>query len=217
MKLHREGKNILIVFFIGAAVLSVLIYYFLPVWCAYILWPALWILFGFVVWFFRDPIREGASGPEDVIAPVDGKVVEIKEVEENEFLKTKCIQISIFMSPLNVHVCRYPVSGEVIYTKYHPGRYLVAFHPKSSELNERTSVAVKTKNGTEVLFRQIAGAVARRIVMYAEPGDNALAGKEYGFIKFGSRLDVFLPLNAEILVEKGEKTLGGVQKIAKLN
>lgn len=216
MRLHREGKNILIVFFIGAAVLSLAVYYFLPLWCSFVFLPVFWILFGFAVWFFRDPLREGESEPGDVIAPVDGKVVEIKEVEENEFLKTKCIQVSIFMSPLNVHVCRYPVSGEVIYAKYHPGRYLVAFHPKSSELNERTSVAVKTEKGTEVLFRQIAGAVARRIVLYAEPGNKAKAGKEYGFIKFGSRLDVFLPVDSEILVQMGEKTLGGIQKIAKL-
>lgn len=170
-----------------------------------------------MVWFFRNPDRSVEAVANDVIAPVDGKVVVLEEVTENEFIKGRCIQLSIFMSPLNVHVNRYPVSGKVIYTKYHPGKYLVAFHPKSSELNERTTVVVETENKQNVLFRQIAGAVARRIVLYAKNDDQALAGQEYGFIKFGSRLDIFLPLGTEILVKIGDKTLGGVQKIAKLN
>lgn len=216
MRLHREGKVILIVFFLLFVGISFSIYTFIPNFYAFILILPFWILYGFIVWFFRNPMRGGVFNPNDVIAPVDGKVVVIEEVEEKEYIKGRCIQLSIFMSPLNVHVNRYPVSGKVVYTKYHPGRYLVAFHPKSSELNERTTVVVETENGKDVLFRQIAGAVARRIVLYAKEEDKAVSGEEYGFIKFGSRLDIFLPLGTEILVNIGDKTLGGVQKIAKL-
>src|SRR5690606_24743408 len=133
---------------------------------ALILIVAIWILYGFIIWFFRNPIRETTAQSLDVIAPVDGKVVIVEEVDEPEYLKGRCIQVSIFMSPLNVHVNRYPVSGKVVYTKYHPGKFLVAFHPKSSTLNERTTVVVETENKHRVLFRQIAGAVARRIVLY---------------------------------------------------
>lgn len=217
MKLHKEGKTIIIVAFILFLILSRAIIYFAPASYSWILVAAAWILFGFVIWFFRNPLREAEFDSHDVVAPVDGKVVVIEEVEENEYLKGKCIQLSIFMSPLNVHVNRYPVSGKVVYTKYHPGKYLVAFHPKSSELNERTTVVVNAANGKNVLFRQIAGAVARRIVLYSKENDTAVAGDEYGFIKFGSRLDVFLPLDTKILVKIGDKTKGGIQKIAELN
>ena len=216
MKLHREGRFILIGFLVGFVLLSFLAIKFLPSPYSYVLIALIWILYGFIVWFFRNPDRFVEANINDIIAPVDGKVVVIEEVEENEFLKTRCIQLSIFMSPLNVHVNRYPVSGKVIYTKYHPGKYLVAFHPKSSTLNERTTVVVETENKHRVLFRQIAGAVARRIVLYSKENDEATAGNEYGFIKFGSRLDIFLPLGTEILVHIGDKTKGGVQKIAEL-
>lgn len=216
MKLHKEGRYILIGFFLVFLLISIALYAFVPAYYSYILILPFWILYGFIVWFFRNPDRFGESSIYDVIAPVDGKVVVIEEVEEKEFIKGKCIQVSIFMSPLNVHVNRYPVSGKVVYTKYHPGKYLVAFHPKSSELNERTTVVVETENKTNVLFRQIAGAVARRIVLYAKEGDAAKAGVEYGFIKFGSRLDIFLPIGTEILVKIGDKTKGGIQKIAEL-
>lgn len=217
MKLHIEGKFILAVSFLAFLIICLLSAYFLKFhWALLIILP-LWILFGFFLWFFRNPDRNGNFQPKDVVAPVDGKVVVLEEVEENEFLKCRCIQLSIFMSPLNVHVNRYPVSGKVIYTKYHPGKYLVAFHPKSSELNERTTVVVETLGGSQVLFRQIAGAVARRIVLYSKNGDLAVSGNEYGFIKFGSRLDVFLPLETKILVKVGDKTKGGIQKIAELN
>lgn len=216
MRLHREGKLILIAFFLFFIGVSFSIYTFIPNYYSLILIIPFWILFGFVIWFFRDPLRTTSAQVSDVIAPVDGKVVIVEEVEEPEFIKGRCIQVSIFMSPLNVHVNRYPVSGKVVYTKYHPGKYLVAFHPKSSTLNERTTVVVETENGHDVLFRQIAGAVARRIVLYAKEQDIAVAGAEYGFIKFGSRLDIFLPLGTEILVKVGDKTLGGVQKIAEL-
>jgi len=216
MKLHKEGRIILMGFFLLFLLFSIAIYYYIPVYYSYLLILPFWVLYGFIIWFFRNPERLAISEANDVIAPVDGKVVVIEEVEEKEFLKTRCIQLSIFMSPLNVHVNRYPVSGKVVYTKYHPGKYLVAFHPKSSELNERTTVVVETSNGKNVLFRQIAGAVARRIVLYAKKGDEANAGNEYGFIKFGSRLDIFLPIGTEILVKIGDKTKGGIQKIAEL-
>lgn len=216
MKLHREGKLILITFFLLFLGICISIYTFIPSYYSLILIIPFWILYGFIVWFFRDPIRKNKAQSNDVIAPVDGKVVIVQEVEEPEYLRGRCIQVSIFMSPLNVHVNRYPVSGKVVYTKYHPGKYLVAFHPKSSTLNERTTVVVETESGKDVLFRQIAGALARRIVLYAKEENIAEAGAEYGFIKFGSRLDIYLPLDTEILVKVGDKTLGGVQKIAEL-
>lgn len=217
MKLHRESKGTIIVasliLLIGS---SIACYLFKNAWALIIIMPLL-ILYGLVFWFFRVPHRNILTHVENVVAPVDGKVVMIKEVEENEFLKEKCIQVSIFMSPLNVHQCRYPVSGEVVYKKYHKGKYLMAWNEKSSTDNERTSVAVKTKTNHTVLFRQIAGYVARRIVFYCHEGDKAKAGHEFGFIKFGSRMDVFLPLDTEILCRIGDKTVGGTDIIAKLS
>lgn len=215
MKLHRESSGTIIVATVIVAVLSFLAIYFLKIWSLVIIVPLL-VIYALVFWFFRVPKREIDDHVENVIAPVDGKVVMIKEVEENEFLKEKAIQVSIFMSPLNVHICRYPVSGEVIYKKYHPGKYLVAWHEKSSELNERTTVAVKSLTNHPVVFRQIAGYVARRIVFYCNEGDTAKAGHEFGFIKFGSRMDVFLPLDTEILCKIGDKTKGGIDIIAKM-
>ncbi|MDY3345105.1 phosphatidylserine decarboxylase family protein [Riemerella anatipestifer] len=215
MKLHKESKGTLLVVGSVVAIVSGLSIYFMKGWALVIILPLL-VLLGLVLWFFRVPNRTILEHRENVIAPVDGKVVMIKEVEENEFLKEKCIQVSIFMSPLNVHICRYPVSGEVVYKKYHPGKYLVAWHEKSSTENERTTVAVKTLLGSNVVFRQIAGYVARRIVFYCNEGDVAKAGHEFGFIKFGSRMDVFLPLDTEILCKIGDKTKGGLDVIAKL-
>lgn len=216
MRLHREGKTILILGFILFALLSFVFVKFLPFVLGVILALALWILYGFMIWFFRNPIRENKEADNCLIAPVDGKVVVIEEVYEPEFLKEKCIQLSIFMSPLNVHVTRYPINGKVIYSKYHSGKFLVAFHPKSSELNERTTVVVETNNHKKILFRQIAGAVARRIILYAKNDDIAVAGQEYGFIKFGSRVDLFLPLDTDIHVKVGDITKGGIEKIATL-
>ncbi|MDY3316983.1 phosphatidylserine decarboxylase family protein [Riemerella anatipestifer] len=215
MKLHKESKGTLLVVGSVVAIVSGLSIYFMKGWALVIILPLL-VLLGLVLWFFRVPNRTILEHRENVIAPVDGKVVMIKEVEENEFLKEKCIQVSIFMSPLNVHICRYPVSGEVVYKKYHPGKYLVAWHEKSSTENERTTVAVKTLLGANIVFRQIAGYVARRIVFYCNEGDVAKAGHEFGFIKFGSRMDVFLPLDTEILCKIGDKTKGGLDVIAKL-
>lgn len=215
MKLHKESKGTILVATIAVAVLGFLAVYFLEIWSLIILIPLL-ILYGLVFWFFRVPNRDIVDHKENVIAPVDGKVVMIKEVFEDEFLKEKAIQVSIFMSPLNVHICRYPVSGKVIYKKYHPGKYLVAWHEKSSTENERTTVAVESLTNHKVVFRQIAGYVARRIVFYCNEGDTSKAGHEFGFIKFGSRMDVFLPLDTEVTCKIGDKTKGGIDVIAKM-
>jgi phosphatidylserine decarboxylase len=215
MKLHKESKGTITlasILFIAVAAVSI---YFLEIWSLLIIVPLL-VVYGLVFWFFRVPNRDILDHVENVIAPVDGKVVMIKEVEETEFLKEKAIQISIFMSPLNVHICRYPVSGNVIYKKYHPGKYLVAWHEKSSTENERTTVAVESLTKHKVVFRQIAGYVARRIVFYCNEGDTAKAGHEFGFIKFGSRMDIFLPLDTEIICKIGDKTKGGLDVIAKM-
>lgn len=215
MKLHKESKGTLTVAIIAIIIIGTLSIYFLKIWSLLILIPLLVIL-GLIFWFFRVPDRDIKDHVENVIAPVDGKVVMIKEVFEDEFLKEKCLQISIFMSPLNVHICRYPISGDVIYKKYHEGKYLVAWHEKSSTENERTTVAVKSLTNHKVVFRQIAGYVARRIVFYCNVEDKAKAGHEFGFIKFGSRMDVFLPLDTEILCKIGDITTGGIDVIAKL-
>lgn len=215
MKLHKESKGTLIVAILFIAFIGTISIYYLQLWSLVILIPLL-VMLGLIFWFFRVPTRAILDHTENVIAPVDGKVVMIKEVIEDEFIKDKCIQVSIFMSPLNVHICRYPVSGDVIYKKYHPGKYLVAWHEKSSTENERTTVAVKSLTNHQVVFRQIAGYVARRIVFYCNVQDEAKAGHEFGFIKFGSRMDVFLPLDTEILCKIGDKTKGGLDVIARM-
>lgn len=167
-----------------------------------------------VVQFFRNPSRNTVVNPNHIICPADGKVVIIEEVEEPEYFKGKRLMISVFMSPLNVHVNRNPISGVVKYFKYHPGQYLVAWHPKSSTLNERTTVVTEDSAGHEVLYRQIAGAVARRIVWYVKEGDKVEQGKEYGFIKFGSRIDLFLPLGTKVNVNLQEVVKGGETVLA---
>ena len=166
--------------------------------------------------FFRSPVFDITRNEKHVLAPADGKVVVIEETEETEYLNSKRKQISIFMSPVNVHVNRMPVAGRISYFKYHPGKYLVAWHPKSSTENERTTVVAKMKNGNEILFRQIAGALARRIKWYVKEGQHLQQGEEFGFIKFGSRVDIFLPLDAKINVAIGEVTRGGRTVIAEL-
>jgi phosphatidylserine decarboxylase len=215
MKLHKESKGTILVASIAFAFIAFLAVYFLQEWSLLIIIPLL-VVYGLVFWFFRVPVRDVQDHVENVIAPVDGKVVMIKEVIEDEFIKGKAIQVSIFMSPLNVHICRYPVSGNVIYKKYHPGKYLVAWHEKSSTENERTTIAVESISKHKVVFRQIAGYVARRIVMNSNEGDIAKAGHEFGFIKFGSRMDIFLPIDTEIICKIGDKTKGGIDVIAKM-
>ncbi|SRX74969.1 phosphatidylserine decarboxylase family protein [Aequorivita antarctica] len=167
-----------------------------------------------VLQFFRNPKRNFLVHPDYVLSSVDGKVVVIEEVFENEYFNDKRLQVSVFMSPINVHITRYPVSGKVVYSKYHPGKYLVAWHPKSSEENERTTVVVKNDAFGDVLFRQIAGAMARRIVNYAEVNQEVEQTSDSGFIKFGSRVDIFLPLDAKIKVALNQKVKGGISIIA---
>ncbi len=174
------------------------------------------VLFALIVQFFRIPNRILTRHDTQVIAPADGTVVVIEETNETEYFKERRRQVSIFMSPLNVHVNLNPVSGVVRYFRYFPGKYLVAWHPKSSTENERTTIVIKANNGTEILFRQIAGAVARRIRWYVKEGQAVEQGQEMGFIKFGSRVDVFLPLNAEIKVAIGDRMKGGVTVLAEL-
>jgi phosphatidylserine decarboxylase len=217
MTIHREGKTLLFVLLIVLFGLNWAVSYFLPM-------PILQntlivvsiIFYLLILQFFRLPIFEIQKNDAHVIAPADGKVVVIEETEETEYLKSKRKQVSIFMSPINVHVNRMPVAGTISYFKYHPGKYLVAWHPKSSTENERTTVVAKMKNGTEILFRQIAGALARRIKWYVQEGQTLQQGDEFGFIKFGSRVDIFLPLNAKILVKPGDITKGGKTVIAEL-
>ena len=174
------------------------------------------LLFFFVIilQFFRNPKRNTIENLSQIIAPADGKVVVIEELVEKEFFKDKRKQVSIFMSPLNVHVTRYPISGKVIFSKYHPGKYLVAWHPKSSEENERTTIVVENNTVGKILYRQIAGALARRIVNYANEGETIIQGEDAGFIKFGSRIDLFLPLDMEINVALNNKVKGGETIIA---
>ncbi|MFT4670424.1 MAG: phosphatidylserine decarboxylase [Flavobacteriaceae bacterium] len=167
-----------------------------------------------ILQFFRNPKRNFTMKDSQVLSPVDGKVVVIEEVFEKEYFNEKRLQISVFMSPLNVHVTRYPVSGNVVLSKYHPGKFLVAWHPKSSEENERTTVVVKSKEFGDVLHRQIAGALAKRIVNYAKEGDNVNQTDDSGFIKFGSRVDVFLPLNTKVNVSLNEIVKGGITILA---
>jgi len=166
------------------------------------------------LWFFRSPLRPVFPDENSILCPADGKIVVIEKTFEKEYFKDERWQVSVFMSPLNVHVNRYPINGLVTYLKYHPGKYLVAWHPKSSELNERASVVIKNSKGQEILVRQIAGAVARRIVTYAKEGLQIRQGEELGFIKFGSRADIFLPLDADIQVTLNQKVKGNVDVIA---
>lgn len=214
---HKEGSQIIITSFILVAVIAVLAEYKISLeWLRMIVQATMVILLILILQFFRNPKRITPINDKHLISPVDGKVVIVKEVYEKEYFKDMRLQISIFMSPLNVHVTRYTMSGFVKFSKYHPGKYLVAWHPKSSELNERTSVVIENDKFGEILYRQIAGAVARRIVNYAEIGKKVVQGEDAGFIKFGSRVDLFLPLETNIDVKVNDTVKGGVQKIAHL-
>ncbi|MCF6222275.1 MAG: phosphatidylserine decarboxylase family protein [Flavobacteriaceae bacterium] len=213
---HKEGFKIIL---ISALILVVSIFFiekFVTVyWLQKLLMITLLVFFILILQFFRNPKRNTSLNTNHIIAPADGKVVVIEEVFEKEYFKDKRKQISIFMSPLNVHVTRYPIGGKIKFSKYHPGKFLVAWHPKSSEENERTTIVVANNDVGEILYRQVAGAVARRIVNYAKPGQNVIQGTDAGFIKFGSRIDIFVPLDMEINVNLNQKTKGGETIIAK--
>ncbi|MCE2611432.1 phosphatidylserine decarboxylase family protein [Flavobacteriaceae bacterium D16] len=212
---HKEGQRIVITtFFIVAAIILAADFLVDLSWLRYTLQIGALVLLILILQFFRNPKRIAIKSFDEILAPVDGKVVIIEEVEEKEYFKDKRIQVSIFMSPLNVHVTRYAASGVIKYSKYHPGKYLVAWHPKSSEKNERTTVVINTPKFGDILYRQIAGAVARRIVNYAEVGENVQQGEDAGFIKFGSRVDLLLPLDSIITVKLNQKVVGAKTCIA---
>ena len=217
MKFHKEGiPTILVTLLFSIIIISIARFAFpafaIAHWFAYLLSTFLLVV---VIQFFRSPTRVHTINPNAIIAPADGAVVVIEETEESECFKDKRIQVSIFMSPINVHVNRYPIAGEVTYAKYHAGKFLVASLPKASTENERTSIVVKhATNGKSVLFRQVAGALARRIVMYSKQGDVATQCGEMGFIKFGSRVDLYLPLDAKLKVKMGDVCIGSQTVIA---
>ena len=212
---HKEGHSIILIFlFVVISDILLLEYIFNDGLIKILLQTISILILILILQFFRNPTRKTILNDNQVISPVDGKVVNIERVFEKEYFKDERVLISIFMSPFNVHVTRYPTSGKINFSKYHPGDYLVAWHPKSSEKNERTTIVVENEVFGEVLYRQIAGALARRIVNYAKVGDIAIQGNDAGFIKFGSRVDVYLPLDAKIQVKLNQHLKGGEDIIA---
>ncbi len=212
---HREGQKIILFSFFIVGVSVLLAHFFIDIsWLKLTVQLLGLIAIVAILQFFRNPKRIAAKNFNEIRSPVDGKVVVIEEVVEKEYFQEKRRQVSIFMSPTNVHVTRYPASGSISYSKYHPGKYLVAWHPKSSEENERTTVVIKTPKFGEILYRQIAGAMARRIVNYAEKGESVQQGDDSGFIKFGSRVDLFLPLDCQINIKLNQKVKGAQTCIA---
>lgn len=219
MTIHKEGRALLFILLLLLFAINALLAYFFPgreVLQQVAIGVSI-VLYLLVLQFFRNPNVNVARNDKYVLAPADGRIVTIEETEETEYFHDRRKQISIFMSPVNVHVNRSPVGGQVSFYRYHPGKYLVAWHPKSSIENERTTLVVKMTNGVEILFRQIAGAVARRIKCYAKEGQSLHQGQEFGFIKFGSRVDVFVPKDARIIVSAGEKTIAGKTILAELS
>jgi phosphatidylserine decarboxylase len=215
---HKEGYKIMGTAMILLIIVNLLTQTFIfTYWIRVVILIGSIVLFFLVLQFFRNPKRNTVVNTKHVIAPVDGKVVVIEEVYEKEYFKDKRLMVSVFMSPINVHVTRHPIGGIVKYSKYHPGKYLVAWHPKASEENERTTVVVENDSTGEILYRQIAGALAKRIVNYAKEGEEVVQGSDSGFIKFGSRVDVFLPLGTELEVKLNQKVKGGISLIAKVS
>ncbi|MBW2961747.1 phosphatidylserine decarboxylase family protein [Mesonia aestuariivivens] len=214
---HKEGYKILGVTIAICILINIISYTFIELtWVNQFILGVTIVIFLLILQFFRNPKRQTLVSDHNVVAPVDGKVVVIEEVFEKEYFKEKRLQVSVFMSPINVHVTRHPINGRVVFSKYHPGKFLVAWHPKSSEENERTTVVVKNDIIGEVLYRQIAGAMAKRIVNYAKEGDNVVQGNDSGFIKFGSRVDVFLPIDTKLDIQLNQKVKGGLTVIAKV-
>jgi len=221
MKLHREGYLVMMIGLLILTAIQIGNYFLFTVtgwlWLFLLLTVGALVMAYLIIQFFRVPNRECTFEPNDVMCPADGEVVVIEEVEETEYFNDKRIQISIFMSPMNVHANYHPISGIVKYVKYHKGLFLVAWHPKSSTDNERSTVVTEHESGQEVLFRQIAGAVARRICYYVEENQPVVTGTEFGFIKFGSRIDVFLPIGTDINVKIGDKVKGKLTKLGTLS
>ena len=207
---HKEGHTIILIFLFAVIADILLLEYILyDGLIKIILKSASIVILLLILQFFRNPVRNTIINEKHIISPVDGKVVNIEKVYEKEYFKDERLQVSIFMSPFNVHVTRYPISGKVNFSKYHPGEYLVAWHPKSSEKNERTTIVLENEVVGKILYRQIAGALARRIVNYAEVGENVTQGKDAGFIKFGSRVDLFLPVDSILNIEINQHVRGG--------
>ena len=207
---HKEGHTIILIFLFAVIADILLLEYILDDGLIKLILQSVSIvILLLILQFFRDPVRNTIINEKHIISPVDGKVVNIEKVYEKEYFKDERLQVSIFMSPFNVHVTRYPISGKVKFSKYHPGEYLVAWHPKSSEKNERTTIVLENKVVGKILYRQIAGALARRIVNYAEVGENVTQGKDAGFIKFGSRVDLFLPVDSILNIEINQHVRGG--------
>lgn len=219
MTIHKEGYTSIALTVLFIAIINAFVdYKFHDVtWLRWLIYIVSLLLFVIVLQFFRNPKRTFTQGDNLVICPADGKVVVIEETEEGEYFKDKRLQVSIFMSPVNVHINRNPISGVVKFFKYHPGKYLAAWNPKSSTENERTTVVVEHKNGAPVLFRQIAGALARRIVWYVKEGDVVKQTEQFGFIKFGSRVDIFLPLGTKVNLELNQVVKGGITVLAELS
>ncbi|MFI8603056.1 phosphatidylserine decarboxylase family protein [Cellulophaga baltica] len=214
---HKEGQKIILISFFLVAIIVLAAHYYIDLnWLKLLIQCTAVVFLIIILQFFRNPKRNVTKSFDEILAPVDGKVVVIEEVEEKEYFQEKRLQVSIFMSPINVHVTRYPASGAITFSKYHPGKFLVAWHPKASEENERTTIVIKTPKFGEILYRQIAGALAKRIVNYANVGDSAHQGEDAGFIKFGSRVDLFLPLDATINVKLNQKVIGAKTCIASL-
>lgn len=212
---HKEGHKIILTTFVIVIALFLLTDSFITIsWLRTLTLVVLLVFLILILQFFRNPKRHTVQNEAQVISPVDGKVVVIEEVFEKEYFNEKRLQVSVFMSPINVHVTRYPIGGKVLFSKYHPGKYLVAWHPKASEENERTTIVVENPSYGKVLYRQIAGALAKRIVNYAKVNDTAVQGADAGFIKFGSRVDLFLPLDTNIKVQLNQKVKGGETVIA---
>ncbi len=208
---HKEGFNIIIISFFITVIFGVLSEYLIESKnLKTALQVVILIILILVLQFFRNPNRPVLGKRDLLVSPVDGKIVSISEIYEDEYFNDKRLQISIFMSPINVHVTRFPVSGKIIYSKYHPGKYLVAWHPKSSKLNERTTIVIENQYLGKVMYRQIAGTVARRIVNYAIENQTAVQGEDAGFIKFGSRVDIFLPPDTKLKIKNGQKVKGGI-------
>lgn len=215
--IHKEGTLTILLSLVFISILNAAIYFFgrsdIFEWLGYVFSALLMVI---ILQFFRNPTRTIPLNDKHILSPCDGKVVVIEEVMEDEYFHDKRIQVSIFMSPINVHVNRYPLSGKIAYFKYHPGKYLVAWHPKSSTENERTTVVVKNSGGMQILFRQIAGALARRIVFYGKENETVNQGDQCGFIKFGSRVDLFFPLGTNLTAKLNDVVKGGMSVIAEV-
>jgi len=213
----RDGYTTIFVTIIFALIVSGIARYLEPHWTAYVIYTAMALLVAFILFFFRDPDRKITQGDNYVLSPADGNVVQIKEVEEDRYIKGAAQQISIFLSPMDVHVNRVPVTGEVEYLEYEPGIFLVAYDHRASEMNERADFGVKHPSGTKIFFRQITGFLARRIVYHMDVGDQLKAGERFGMMKFGSRMDILVPADVEVNVSEGEKAVAGETILATIN